>query len=447
MADPRTSRVVLGVALAGQVGLTFLLLHLARPSPWLPVTLPVSVVALAALAGARLRRGATVALVLGVAALLQLIALTRPPLTSGDDLRYIWDAKVQLAGVDPYRYAPDSPALDRLHEPLLFTADCARPDGCARLNRPAVHTVYPPVAQGAFVAIRLLSAGGHGGQFPYQLAAALGVLAIAGLLVRRALQRDGPVWPVAAWAWSPVVVSEFGNNAHIDWLAVLLSLAGLGAYVAARPRWAGALVGAAIATKLYPALLLPSLLRRHPARVLACAVAVVAVGYLPHVLAVGTRVIGYLPGYLNEEGYSSGSRLLLLGRVFPHPFDTGVGALVLLALAVRCYRHADPDRPEESAVGLVGAAFLVATPNYGWYAALLIALIVMSRRWEWLPVAFAPTCTYLYTGSTAGGSLIYLAAAVLAVAGWRVRLDRSREAARGTTRPSSRLLWTVVKTR
>ena len=43
----------------------------------------------------------------------------------------------------------------------------------------------------------------------------------------------------------------------------------------------------------------------------AAAAAVVVAGYLPHVLAVGVKVLGYLPGYLREENYDSGGRYLL----------------------------------------------------------------------------------------------------------------------------------------
>ena len=73
-----------------------------------------------------------------------------------------------------------------------------------------------------------------------------------------------PLWPVALWAWSPVVVSEFGQNGHLDWLAVLLTVLALQAGAAGRRAAAGGLLGAAIATKLYPLLALPSLLRRRP---------------------------------------------------------------------------------------------------------------------------------------------------------------------------------------
>ena len=83
---------------------------------------------------------------------------------------------------------------------------------------------------------------------------------------------------------------------------------------------AGGLLGLAVATKLTPVLVVPALLRRPATRALAvlgAAATTVAVAYLPHVLAVGPAVVGYLPGYLGEEGYADGSRFALLTLLFP----------------------------------------------------------------------------------------------------------------------------------
>ncbi|GAB3854148.1 hypothetical protein GCM10028801_07780 [Nocardioides maradonensis] len=423
------------VLLAGAVGCQVLLtaalyagphvgLDVPRAGELQPLNAVPFAVAVLALARSGLSRRSTAVLVLAVTAALQLLALTQPPLTSNDDLRYLWDGKVQLAGVDPYRYTPDDPALARLHEPDLFTTQgCPLPTGCALLNRPTVHTVYPPVAQAAFDLVRIVTFGGHaayGGQQAFQVAAALAVLLLTWLILRRCRQRGDPAWWAALWGWCPVVVSEMGNNAHIDWVAILLCYAGLVAYAAARPAWAGALVGAAVATKIYPALVGPALLRRHPVTVVAAAAAVGVASYLPHVAAVGTQVIGYLPGYLHEEGYANGNRLTLVGLLAPHPFDSMVGVLLLAVAAWWCWRRTDPERPEVAAVGLVGAAFLVFTPGYGWYAALLVALVAMTGRWYWTPVALAPTCVYLYARSGSASAAIYGTALAAALGCWWV---------------------------
>jgi len=376
--------------------------------------------------------------ILLVGTALQVIALTRSPQTSDDDYRYIWDGKVQLSGTDPYRYTPAGPELSHLRNAPSFGPDgpCTWdfPGGCTAINRPTVHTVYPPVAEAAFVVVRLASFGGHGLQLPFQIAGAVGSLLVGLVLMRRARQRGDPLWLVALWAWCPITVSEFGNNAHIDWLAVLFCVLGLTAYSAGRLGRAGVLIGAAIATKLYPGLLLASMLKRRPVLVVTSAIGFVLLTYLPHVVAVGSSVIGYLPGYLHEEGYSNGSHLLLLGAVLPHPIDTIAGALIVALAGAVAWRRSDPLHPEATAVVVMGVAFLVATPRYGWYGALLVTLIVMSRRIEWLPVAFSASFAYL-NNTSLSDEWIYAICAGLTLLGLVARYGAGR---RETVRQQTR---------
>ncbi|PZS17497.1 MAG: hypothetical protein DLM57_08205, partial [Pseudonocardiales bacterium] len=257
---------------------------------------------------------------------------------------------------------------------------------------------------------------------------AIGVIAIAWLLARRAQARDHPVWTVALWAWCPLPILEYSNAGHIDWLAILLVVLGMSFAATRRSGLAGLLVGAAIATKLYPAIVLPALLRRRPGILLATASGLVAVSYLPHVLAVGRAVLGYLPGYLHEEKYASGDRLLLLGSVLPHPLDVVIGLLLLGVAALVVWRRAEPDAPEDGAALMMGAALLIGTPVYGWYAGLLLALVVMSGAFEWIPTALAPTLVYLVQmdfGPSPGISrTIYAVAGGLALLGVLLRKRR-----------------------
>lgn len=428
----RGGATALALSLAAQAVLIVALTRhsdIAHNGLWLfCLTSPLSALSVWLFARLRLPRQSALLVLLGAGAVLQILALTHEPSTSDDDYRYVWDAKVQLAGIDPYRYTPQAPQLASLRDPFLFPGgNCPHPipGGCTDINRPSVHTIYPPVAEGAFVAIRLASFGGHGQHLPIQLAGALGVLAIAWLLAGRALARGRPLWTVALWVWSPLPILEYSNAGHIDWLAVLLVVLGLSVAAQRRSGLAGLLIGAAIATKLYPAIVLPALLRRRPGVVLGAAAALVALSYVPHVLAVGSAVIGYLPGYLREEDYTSGDRLLILGTVLPHPIDTVVGALLLIALACFIWLRADPDAPENGAVVLMGAALLIATPAYGWYAGVLLALIVMTGAFEWLPTAFAPTLVYLVRLEIGPSPLIcrmvYLLAAALTLAAYLLR--------------------------
>ena len=381
-------------------------------------TLFVLAIGVLAVLGPTTRRAG--ALIIGVGIAFQIVAVLTPPTTSDDDFRYLWDAKVQLSGIDPYRYPPAAPELDQLRTQFFLYSPWSGcpwpiPQGCSAINRPTIRTIYPPVAEGTFTAIRLFSFGGHGNHLPLQLAAALGSIVVAWLLYRRRIKQDRPLWTVAIWAWCPVTVIEYGNNAHIDWLAVLLAVLAL---TARRPMAAGGLAGAAIATKLYPALILPSLLKRRPLIVLGSATALVAISYVPHVLTVGAKVIGYLPGYLHEEHYAGGQRFLLLPI---GPAATAIAVLVLLGVAAGVVRRSDPDRPEDTAVMMVGAAILVTTPSYGWYAGLLLALIALSSQLAWMPAALAPGLWYLVRGDTGApiwvGRVVFAAALALTLAG------------------------------
>jgi len=382
------------------------------------------------------------ALILAGGAALALAALTTPPSTSSDMYRYAWDGTVQAHGVSPYAYPPSAPQLKPLRENWLFPAEAACRDHtlvakqelhaaggvCTRINRPTVHTIYPPVAEGWFFAVHELSPAGGRAKVVQIGGAVLAMSTTAALLVL--LRRRGREPHAAAvWAWCPAVPIEAVNNAHIDTLGVLLAVLALGTTAAGARR--GALLGAAIAVKLYPVLALPGAIAglrpRQAVRVLLSAVATIALAYLPYVLASGAGVLGYLPGYLQEEGYDSGSvhRFALLRLVLPDA-AAGPAAVALLLLTVGyVLRRGDPARPWSGALLVTGGALLLTSPSYSWYALLVVALVALDGRWEWLTVPAAGAA--LYIGGVLGvtgldlQSVSYGTAALAVAAGSVVR--------------------------
>ena len=309
-------------------------------------------------------------------------ALTGPPGLSDDVYRYAWDAKVQLSGVDPYERAPLDPALAGLRERWLFP-DLAEGDA-TRINRPAVRTIYPPLAEAWFVVVRVAT-GGAAGERPWQAAAAAVDLGLCGLLAV-GLSRMGADPRLAAW-WclSPVAVVEVVGNAHVDGLAAALAVAAL-LVARRRPGLAGGLVGAAAMVKLYPAILLVAVARRRPLLAGGCFAAVCALAYLPHVLAVGPKVLGYLPDYLREERYDRGGRFLLLSLThLPEALLPLLAGAVLLAAVALVWRADLP--PHRAAPLLLGALLLVATPVQPWYAVSVAALGLLDRSWWWAVLA------------------------------------------------------------
>ncbi|WP_308401448.1 glycosyltransferase 87 family protein [Streptomyces sp. AP-93] len=304
--------------------------------------------------------------------------MAAPPRTSTDSYRYAWDGRVQAAGISPYDHAPADRELAGLRDSWLFPtgAACAHPDlapipaptgeiHCTRINRPQAHTIYPPVAEGYFVLVHALSPQGARHK-PLQAGGALLSVAttVALLLV---LRRRGDVRWAAFWAGCPAVPIEAVNNAHADLLGVLLA-------VVARHRIAGgALLGATIATKLLPAMVLPGALSgvrrvRDAAAVLLPAAALVALVYLPYALLSERSVFGYLGGYIEEEGYagspSSTNRDALLQLILPDPWALSAAAVGLLAVVWHVLRHGDPERPWSGGLLVTGTAFLLLTPGY-----------------------------------------------------------------------------------
>jgi hypothetical protein len=387
----------------------------------------------------RAPRRAVPALVLGGALVIGLGALAGPPTTSTDSARYAWDGIVQDAGVSPYRYVPADPALAPLRTDWLFPAGSVSATGvlhcpapvalptsqvgvpglvCTAINRPLVPTIYPPVAEAVFAAVRLLVPPTVA-YAPMQVLGLAAALTTTALLLA-ALRVTGRDPRRAAWfAWCPLVASEAVTNAHIDGLAALGALAGTLLVVRGRPIRGGIVLGLAVATKVLPVLVLPPLLRRSPVRILAAAAATVAAVYLPHVALSGGRVLGYLPGYLNEEGFDDGTRSALVSVVAPGPAATPVAALLLLAVAVVVLLRTDPADPWVGQVVVIGAALLLTSPRYSWYALLLVPFVAMSGRWEWfaLPLVLVErqlgTPLDLFRGELAAVLVLVIVVAVL----------------------------------
>lgn len=403
------------------------------------------------------RRLLVVVFLVAVAA--QLPGLLAPPRSSSDAYRYVWDGRVQLSGTSPYRFAPLDDRLAALRDPVLFPglgpqdhsgyrtrptptdrADVlarAANDPRTRINRPQVPTIYPPVAQAWFAAVAWLTPWSWG-TVGLQLGSALLAAGIAVALASMLRRSGRDPWSALWWAWCPAVVAESGNGAHVDVLAAAFVVAGLAAAIAPGRRppagkvaLAGVLSGLAVATKLYPAVVLGALfpLRRNAVRVLgaaSAAVTTVVTVYLPHWLAAGSLVLGYLPGYLLEE--QGPNRDGILALVLPGaalgPASVAVVGAVAAVVAWRLTARA-----QEAAAGaalLFGTLLLVTTPSYPWYALPLVACAVLGGRLEWLAVVVAATVAYTSVSVHPLPTLAYCASALVVLAATVVRHRRGR---------------------
>lgn len=334
--------------------------------------------------GAAVEERRALAIILGVAVVARLVLVFAPPTLSTDVFRYIWDGRVQAAGINPYRYVPAAPELAFLRDAAVWP----------HINRAdyAV-TIYPPAAQMLFLLAAVLGDSVVAMKLVLVAAEAVTVAALIGLL--RHLRR--PATRIVAYAWHPLALWEIAGNAHIDGAMLAAMLLGLWLALVRGQRAAGAAaVAIAALCKPFAALALPAVWRPWDWRAPAAAVATVAVFYLPY-LSVGTGVLGFLGGYLAEEGITTGGAFWITRMIdavvgpnaWSHPLYLAVGVAVIGALMVAvAFRPAHDAEATLRRLSWLPFAFLfLLSPNLPWYWLLVLPFAVLFGH----PSAWAAT--------------------------------------------------------
>ena len=240
--------------------------------------------AIAAIVVARRAARPSMVLILSTAVLLRLGALAAPVYLSDDIYRYIWDGRVQAAGINPYRYIPTDTNLAALRDEAVFP----------NINRNNyAPTIYPPAAQMLFLVATRFGETVPAIKLVLVAVEAIGIGAL--LLVLRTT--GAPRHNIMFYAWHPLPVWEIAGSGHIDAAIVAFVALALTAAVTGRRAWSGAALAAATLVKFFPLVLVPALWR--PARSnlgdwrwLASFIVVVIAAYLPYV-GVGWRVWGF----------------------------------------------------------------------------------------------------------------------------------------------------------
>ena len=309
-------------------------------------------------------------LILGMGLVVRVIAMTAPPALTTDAYRYVWDGRVQAAGINPYLYVPADPRLAHLRDAEIYP----------NINRRESHpTIYPPAAELLFRSARVFGDGLLG----IKLVMLACEIVIVGALLAWLSAEGVPRERVIAYAWHPLPIWEFASQGHLD--AALTAFVMLAVLSASRGRQV--LAGVALATAAlvkYPALLFaPALWRRwRPAMPLAM-LATAALLYAPFLWGAGLKVIGSLFLHLDEEGYKDGFGFYLVGMprhmgwpYLPSLVFAGLAAVALLALGLRIALRRDQDRVEASEmILLAGAFFVLMSPHYPWYYAVAVPLL------------------------------------------------------------------------
>ena len=342
--------------------------------------------AVAAVIVARGAGHSPLALILVTAALMRLGALAAPVYLSDDIYRYIWDGRVQAAGINPYRYIPTDTHLVPLRDQAVFP----------NINRNNyAPTIYPPIAQMLFFAASRLGETVLAIKLVLVAIEAIGIGALFVVLRTVGAPREN----ILLYVWHPLPVWEIAGSGHIDAAVVAFVALALATAVTGRRAWSGAALAAGTLVKFFPLVLLPALWRPIKSNLgdwhwLSAFIVVIIAAYLPY-LGVGSRMLGFLPAYMAEENLTSGRGfwfLDVIGRAVSVPVIVyvGVAAAVMAGLAAGSLRRpTDPSASLPWATALGTAAMLFASPHYAWYFVWLVALLCVAPWWP----AFWPTLT------------------------------------------------------
>ncbi len=371
-------------------------------------------------------------LVFGVGILLRAYVLLFDPLLSSDIYRYVWDGRVQAAGINPYRYFPADEALAFLRDGTIFP----------HINRAdTAVTIYPPVAQFFFFIVTRI-----GENVTTMRLAMLGCESVTVALIMLLLRRmNRPVTRVVAYLWHPLPLWEIANSGHVDALMVALMLLGVWIALAGHALRGAVLIAFSVLVKPYVAPVLAGIWRPWDLKMPLVVIAAAALCYLPY-LSVGWGVLGFLTkGYLGEEGISAGNDLWLLSLwrlVFgEHHGDVvayvATAALLILFMGLSVARK--PDHTVAARLADINMLLLITllllSPNYPWYFLVVmpfvalcgsaptwvvsIGALLLSEQLDW--DFYIPR---MVTKSILFGSLLL----AWAFTAWRIRMQRTADA-------------------
>jgi alpha-1,6-mannosyltransferase len=334
--------------------------------------------------------GRAVITIIAVAIAMRLMLLPGWPVST-DIYRYVWDGRVQGAGINPYLYLPVDPTLASLRDSVIYPY----------INRAHyAPTIYPPTSQIIFYLITRISEAMLVMKVAMLAFEGLAIWAILRLLAARGLPRAR----ILIYAWHPLPLWEFAHSGHIDIAAIAFLLLALLAVERRSPLLAGVALGAGTLVKYFPVAAAPALYKRWDWRLPVAFLVTVVVLYLPYAGA-GGKVLGFLGRYVSEERIDQGSGIFLwqlIGTIVPLRLDAlsfyvSAAAVIMAALSLMLMmREPRPGADLGGALLLATASTILFSPHYAWYFAWLVPFL-----------CFVPSIGVIYL--TCAASYLYFA--------------------------------------
>ncbi len=346
---------------------------------------------------AELSSGYTLTAILVFALAFRIVLLVSAPSLSHDIYRYVWDGKVQAAGINPYLSYPDSEETPGLKDELIYPF----------ISSKSKYDPYQPASQLFFRFIYLLRPDSV---FALKLALILFDLGSIALIISILKELKMNLNRVLLYAWSPLIIFEISQSGHIDALIAFLLSAAILAGIKFRHILTGILLGLAISAKMFPLILLPAFLenigpKMHKVKMSAALIGITGLLYLPFIRA-GSKIIRFIFEFQGGPWFNSGVRYFL-SKVFARQSEADIFYLLLILVSFVIVSIVIFSRSERGSfdfiynVFLLSIVFVVFTPSLApWHLVFIIPLLAIRFSPSLLYLSGAVMLSYLFYAQT-----------------------------------------------
>ncbi len=339
--------------------------------------------------------GSMLGFILFMGLVFRLVMFFSTPMLEDDYFRYLWDGAVTANGYNPYKYSPEE-VIQKRDVPGELPR-LARDSGniIERINHPHIRSIYPPVTQALFALSYLIKPWSL---LPWRaILLAFDAAALALILYSLNLLRLPLIYSIIYW-WNPLLVKEIYNSGHLDVLVLPFALGGV--LLALRARYIGSILSlaAGIGVKLWPACLIPLVLRpilSSPGRLLRAAILLtllLCVLFLPLYLSGPDRssgLVAYGESWENNDSifriliFISDISLGILGFESYHKYSLArviAVSLTILCIAYMSYRSPDGIGFFKKSLLIIAFVFLVSPTEFPWYYTWLLPFLAIQPR-------------------------------------------------------------------
>ncbi len=309
--------------------------------------------------------------------LVRLLFILSQPIGSDDVYRYMWDGKIQDAGINPYLYKPVDEKLNSLHSEILPS----------KMNFQNMKTIYFPLSQWLFYIGYKVSGESV---WAYKLLLLLSELLTIFLLYKILLKLKTNTKYFLLYVLAPLPIIQFALDAHLDGFGLPLLLAFIYFYLKDRKILSAIFLGLSFSIKPVGVLILPVLLlqeKKISKKLLMVTVPFVAFGlqFLPYIFTTNPFEAFII---YTRNWFYNGLVFNLLNSIIHNNQTTRLWCSVLLIVTLIPVYFSKK-------IFMDKIYFAVILLMIFWYISWVLILVVLTRKWSGIYFAAAASLTSL----------------------------------------------------